>query len=122
MWYVSPMVILMYLVAIVAMGYMLIKMTCIVPNALIFLDIMGIATIICYIQLVFALMGNIESKSADFLKALELRGDSSCRRREVKSCKHLQAWAGSYFVMRKTTRVKIFELMVYYTMSLVISV
>lgn len=120
--YFLPVLTLMFLVAIAMMGYMLIKMSGIVPHALEVLVSMVTAAILGYIELGFGSMANVQRKSADFLVGLELQGGSMYRKRVLRSCKLLQIWAGSYFVMKRSTRFQLFGQMAYYVMSLVISV
>lgn len=120
--YVLPQTNLIFLVGNVMLGYLLIKMTGIVPHALIILDLITLTSVMGYIQLGFGLMADVERKSDNFLMGLQFQGDSSYRRRELKSCKELKIWAGPYFVIKKSTRIELFGLMAYYAMSCVISI
>ncbi|OXA40867.1 hypothetical protein Fcan01_24201 [Folsomia candida] len=119
--FVLPQTILMFLVAVVMMGYMLIKMSRILHHAVIIIDVVVIIAITGYVQLGFGLIADVDKKSDKFLKGLG-RDCGKCEKRELRSCKELRVWAGSYFAMTKTTRIKLFDMMAYYTMSLVISV
>lgn len=119
---VLPVGTLILLLDSVMMGYMIIKMSGVVPHTVTFLEVTIFAAIVGFIQIGFSLMAELMKKSSDFIRGLKLQGLSSQRKRQMRSCQPLKIWAGSYFFIRKGTPITLFGLMAYYTMSLVISV
>ncbi|OXA49730.1 hypothetical protein Fcan01_15827 [Folsomia candida] len=117
-----PVITLIIVVVAVIMGYVVINLTGSAPHALVINAVTLNAAIFGFIQLAFPIMADLLGKSADFIMILELQGCSNYRKRQLRSCRHLKIWAGSYFFIHKGTRVTLLELIAYYTMSLIISV
>ncbi|OXA63035.1 hypothetical protein Fcan01_00927 [Folsomia candida] len=120
--YVIPVGALIFVLLAAMLGFMVIKMAGKIPFALVFLDVTIIGAILGFIQIEFSLMADVMRKSTDFKKDLEFQGGYiSYRKRQLRSLKVLKIWVGSYFFIHKGTRIKLFGLIAYYTVSLVIS-
>ncbi|OXA63030.1 hypothetical protein Fcan01_00928 [Folsomia candida] len=105
------------------LGFMVIKMAWKIPFALVFLAVTVIGAILGFVQIGFSSMADVMRKSADFKRDLEFQGGYiSYRKRQLRSLKVLKIWVGSYFFIHKGTRIELFGLIAYHTMSLVISV
>lgn len=121
-WHLFPVITLIIGVVAVIMGYVVINLAGSVPYALVILGVTSIAAIFGFIQLTFPIMADMIKKSADFLMVFKLQGCSSYRKRQLRSCRHLKIWAGSYFFIHRGTRIMMLGLIADNTMSLVISV
>lgn len=109
------------LIILVIMGYILIKLTFIVPLSLTF---MAGSQIICAgLMLHFAmpLMVQVTKRSTDFVRYWEMRGCSSHRKRKLRSCSPLKAQVGELYYVERESKVKFVSRFMDYTLSLSIS-
>lgn len=121
-WYVLPVLSLEVVIGAVIMGYMLIKMTGNISYVVVILEMMLNALIFGFILIAFPLGADVIKKSVDSLRILGLQGGVSYSKRQLRSCRPLKIWAGSYFYIHRGTGMMLLGLIAYYTMSSVVSI
>lgn len=119
--YILPISLLISLVTCSVVGYIWIKLSFRVPLTITLMAMVVIIILFGAAHFLFPLGSNMTLKSEMFLKFWKLQFFSSCRKRQIKSCRPLQVSIGDFYYVVKSSRTHFISLMLYYTITLVIS-
>lgn len=122
-YYTLPVSFLVEILGGVVCGYILIKMTGLIPITLTVLVANCAILMIVIILWVVRQFGDVFYQSGDVIRAWNLSvGESKYRSRQVKSCQRLRIELGPFCFIKNETRLEMISQMTYYTISLVMSV
>lgn len=105
-----------------AAGYLLVKLSTKVPLPLTLLAACFFLIIIASAHFLFPIASNICMTSRSFLRLWKLQKMSTYRRNQLRSCTLLRISVGRYFFIEREARTTFISLLLYYTVTLVISV
>ncbi|OXA44446.1 hypothetical protein Fcan01_20486 [Folsomia candida] len=102
-------------------GYILIKLRRQAPYSLIFFAVFTLTLIVVSIHLLFPLVIDATKKSNIFIRFWQLQNISDYRKKQLKSCRLLEFRVGSFHVVDGSSRANLMYVIVYYTVTFVIS-
>lgn len=103
-------------------GYAVIKLVGQVPHAIIALTLITLMVDLSCSNISLPVMSSFSEMSQEILRSLKTKRWSSYVERHLRGWRPLRIYAGPFFYVKKETRTGFFGTMLYYTMSLVISV
>lgn len=106
----------------IVMGYVLLKLTGIFPHNVILVVALGSVVVSGLAHWLMPEMADLVVNSIEFVRYWRLRISSKCAKRQLRSCRQLRMEVGQFYYFRQESRSVFFANLVYYTMSLVISV
>lgn len=106
----------------IIMGYILIKLTGTVPHNIIFAATSVTCMMLGLADWLVPMMAELDSNSREFVRSWKLKRFSAYAKKQLRSCRQLNVNVGEFFNMTKESRTEVYERVIYYMMSLVISV
>lgn len=120
--YLLPISLVVAVAGCVVVGYLVIKLTGAVPIPLSILCSFVLVLIIAAAHALIPLAAEVFIKSEFFVRFWKLQSFSGYRKRQLKSCKLLRISVGPFFRIKKGSRVIFLSVVLYHTVTLVISV
>lgn len=119
--YFMPVGLFIALVMSCACGYFVIKLAHFISFVFTLISIFAIILVFLAVHVLVTMGADITLKSRECISYWELKGFSAHRKRLLKSCRPLALWVGPFFVLEKETRANYLSLIIYNTISLIIS-
>lgn len=120
--YIVPVGLLVAMFNCVVSVYFVIKLSAQLPVVVSLFSICLIIAVVIVAHVVVPMCADVKVQSANFTRAWKLRGCSAYRTRQLRSCRALGFWVGPFFVIGKQTRGEYLELVLYHSVTLLMSV